>query len=81
MWFRKGGRVGRSSRFGLVWSGRLKIQHHQYVSYQGGYRAARAAKNESLNLGSQRVGTIYISLEISNFLSFTVACSVVFFSI
>ena len=44
MWVSKVGRVGRSGRFGLVWSGRLLIQHHQSVSNEGGYRAARAAK-------------------------------------
>ena len=46
MWVRKEGRVGRSGRFVLVWSGRLLIQHHQSVSIEGGYRATRAAKNE-----------------------------------
>ena len=49
-WVRKVGRVGSSGRFGMVWSKFWSwIQHSQsvsqWVSDQGGYRAARAAKN------------------------------------
>ena len=40
--------------YGLVWSVRLKIHNHQSVSqtvsYEGGHRAARAAKKKKTNI-------------------------------
>ena len=51
-WVRKASRVGRSGRFGLVWSGLVwrALNSTQSLTDKGGHRAARAAKKSLIQI-------------------------------